>query len=191
MAISMNTLESIIIGLTLSSACGFRIFVPPLVISLAVIFGHLPITSGFEWVGTYSALWAFAIATIVEIGAYYVPVLDNLLDTLATPTALAVGTFVAAAVFPDSDPLLQWTTAAIAGGGTAGILQAVTGITRLSSTALTIGLGNAFVATVESIGAITLSVLALVAPLIAVSLVAILLLFSLNKVVQSRVTRKH
>ena len=110
----MNTLESIIVGLTLSAACGFRIFVPPLVISLAVIFGHLPITSGFEWVGTYPALWAFAIATVVEIGAYYVPVLDNLLDTLATPTALAVGTFVAAAVFPDSDPLLQWTMAAIA-----------------------------------------------------------------------------
>ncbi len=187
----MNTLESIIVGLTLSAACGFRIFVPPLVISIAVIFGHLPITSGFEWVGTYPALWAFAIATIVEIGAYYVPVLDNLLDTLATPTALAVGTFVAAAVFPDSDPLLQWAMAAIAGGGTAGILQTVTGITRLSSTALTIGLGNAFVASVESIGAITLSVLALVAPLIAVSLVAILLLFSLNKVVQSRVTSKH
>ena len=87
---------------------------------------------------------------------------------LATPTALAVGTFVAAALFPDSDPLLQWTMAAIAGGGTAGIVQAVTGITRLSSTALTIGLGNAVVASVESIGAITLSVLALVAPVIAI-----------------------
>lgn len=187
----MNNLESIIIGLTLSSACGFRIFVPPLVISLAVIFGHLPVTSGFEWVGTYPALWAFAIATVVEISAYYIPVLDNLLDTLATPTALAVGTFVAAALFPDSDPLLQWTMAAIAGGGTAGILQAVTGITRLSSTALTIGLGNSVVATVESIGAFTLSVLALVAPLIAVGLVAILLIVSLNKVVQSRVTNRQ
>ena len=86
----MNTLESIIVGLTLSAACGFRIFVPPLVISIAVIFGHLPITSGFEWVSTYPALWAFAIATVVEIGAYYIPVLDNLLDTLATPTALIV-----------------------------------------------------------------------------------------------------
>ncbi len=187
----MNTLESIIVGLTLSAACGFRIFVPPLVISIAVIFGHLPITSGFEWVGTYPALWAFAIATVVEIGAYYVPVLDNLLDTLATPTALAVGTFVAAALFPDSDPLLQWTMAAIAGGGTAGILQAVTGITRLSSTALTIGLGNSIVATVESVGAITLSVLALVAPLIAVGLVAILLIVSLNKAVQNRVMSRH
>jgi Domain of unknown function (DUF4126) len=182
----MNTLESIIVGLTLSSACGFRIFVPPLVISLAVIFGHLPITSGFEWVGTYPALWAFAIATVVEIGAYYIPVLDNLLDTLATPTALAIGTFVAAALFPDSDPLLQWTMAAIAGGGTAGIVQALTGITRLSSTALTIGLGNAIVATVESLGAITLSVLALVAPVVAIGLVATLLVVTLTKFFQSR-----
>lgn len=187
----MNTLESIIVGLTLSAACGFRIFVPPLVISLAVIFGHLPITSGFEWVGTYPALWAFAIATVVEIGAYYVPVLDNLLDTLATPTALAVGTFVAAALFPDSDPLLQWTMAALAGGGTAGIVQALTGITRLSSTALTIGLGNAVVATVESIGAFTLSILALVAPVVAIALVAGVLIASLSKAVQSRAWSKH
>ena len=178
----MNTLESIIVGLTLSAACGFRIFVPPLVISIAVIFGHLPITSGFEWVGTYPTLWAFALATVVEIGAYYIPVLDNSLDALATPTALAVGTFVAAALFPDSDPLLQWTMAAIAGGGTAGIVQAVTGITRLSSTALTIGLGNAVVASVESIGAITLSVLALVAPVIAIGLVATLLIATLTRV---------
>lgn len=184
----MNTLESIIVGLTLSAACGFRIFVPPLVISIAVIFGHLPITSGFAWVGTYPALWAFAIATIVEIGAYYIPVLDNLLDTLATPTALAVGTFVAAALFPDSDPLLQWTMAVLAGGGTAGIVQAVTGITRLSSTALTIGLGNAALATVESIGAVTLSVLALVAPAIAIGLIAVLLIASFNKFVQSKAT---
>lgn len=182
----MNTLESIIVGLTLSAACGFRIFVPPLVISLAILFGHLPITSGFEWVGTYPALWAFMIATVVEISAYYVPVLDNLLDALATPTALAVGTFVAAALFPDSDPLLQWTMPAIAGGGTAGILQALTGITRLSSTALTIGLGNAVVATVESIGAITLSVLALVAPVVAIGLMATLLVVTLTKFFQSR-----
>ncbi len=108
--------------------------------------------------------------------------LDNLLDTLATPTALAVGTFVAAAVFPDSDPLLQWTMAAIAGGGTAGILQALTGITRLSSTALTIGLENSVVASVESIGAITLSVLALVAPVVAIGLVATLLVVTLTRV---------
>lgn len=187
----MNTLESIIIGLTLSAACGFRIFVPPLVISIAVIFGHLPITAGFEWVGTYPALWTFAIATVLEIVAYYVPVLDNLLDTLAAPTALAVGTFVAAALFPDSDPLLQWTMAVIAGGGTAGIVQAVTGITRLSSTALTIGLGNAVVATVESIGAFTLSVLALVAPVIAISLVAALLIVTLTRFVQSRATSRQ
>ena len=102
------------------------------------------------------------------------------------PKALTVGTFVAAALFPDSDPLLQWSMAAIALWGTAGIVQAVTGITCLSSTALTIGLGNAVVATVQSIGAITLSVLAVVAPVFAVGLVATLLVVTLTKFFQSR-----
>lgn len=178
------TLESIGIGIALSAACGFRIFIPPLVMSIAAIYGHLPLTSGFEWMGTYPALLAFGAATVIEIAGYYIPLVDNLLDTVATPTAIAFGTWVAAALFPDSDPLLQWTMAVIAGGGSAGIIQALTGFTRLSSTALTIGIGNNLVATIESIGAITLSILAIILPFLAVGLVFVFLVFGLNKGLQ-------
>lgn len=181
---AMDTLESIVIGIALSAACGFRIFVPPLVISVAALVGHLPLSPGFEWVGTYPALIAFALATCIEIAAYYIPLVDNLLDTAATPTAIAVGTAIAAAVFPHTDPLLQWTLAAIAGGGSAGIVQALTGLTRLSSTALTVGIGNAIVSTIESVGAFVLSILALFVPFLAISLVVGLLIVSLTKGVQ-------
>jgi hypothetical protein len=36
------------------------------------------------WLGSDAALVAFATALVVEIGAYYVPWLDNALDTIAT-----------------------------------------------------------------------------------------------------------
>ena len=187
----MDTLESIVVGIALSAACGFRIFVPPLVISVAAIVGHLPLSSGFEWVGTYPALIAFALATGIEIAAYYIPLVDNLLDTVATPTAIAVGTAIAAAVFPNTDPLWQWTLAALAGGGSAGIIQALTGFTRLSSTALTVGVGNAVVTTVESLGAFILSLLALLMPFFAISLVAGLLIVSLSKGIQVLARRRQ
>lgn len=179
--VAMDTLESIGIGIALSAACGFRIFVPPLVMSIAALFGHLPLTTGFEWIGTYPALMAFAIATSIEVAAYYIPWLDNFLDIFATPAALSIGTLSAAALFPNTDPLLQWTMAAIAGGGSAGIIQGLMGITRLSSTTLTIGAGNAVIATIEFFGALILSVLALLVPFLAIALVAVLLLVSLSK----------
>jgi hypothetical protein len=187
----MDTFESIGIGIALSAACGFRIFVPPLVMSIAALIGHLPLATEFEWIGTYPALVAFSVATCIEIAGYYIPWVDNFLDVFATPTAIAVGTFVAAALFPDTDPLLKWTMAAIAGGGSAGIIQALMGFTRLSSTALTVGIGNSVVATVESVGAFILSLLALLVPLLAVSLVVALLILSLSKGLQILATRRQ
>ncbi len=130
------------------------------------------------------------MATCIEIAGYYIPWVDNFLDVFATPTAIAVGTFVAAALFPDTDPLLKWTMAAIAGGGSAGIIQALMGFTRLSSTALTVGIGNSVVATVESVSAFILSLLALLLPL-AVSLVVALLILSLSKGLQILAIRRQ
>src|SRR5919199_541692 len=116
----MDTLLSICIGIGLSAACGFRIFVPPMVMSMAALFGHLKLSPNFEWMGTYPALIVFAVATCIEIAAYYIPFVDHLLDTIATPMAIAAGTVVTASLIPDTDPMLQWTVALIAGGGSAG-----------------------------------------------------------------------
>lgn len=177
----METLLSICIGIGLSAACGFRIFVPPLVMSMASIFGHLTLSPNFAWMGSYTAMVAFAVATCIEIAAYYIPWVDNLLDTVATPMAMAAGTIVTASVIPDADPMLQWTVALIAGGGSAGTIQAFTGIGRLASTVMTGGLGNALLSTIESGSSIILSGLAIALPVVAVCLVAVLLVFTLSK----------
>jgi hypothetical protein len=166
----MDTLLSVCLGVGLAAACGFRIFVPLLVMSLAANTGHLGLAGGFEWIGSRPALIAFAAATVLEIAAYYVPWLDHLLDSAAVPLAVVAGVVVTASVVTDVSPLLRWTLAAIAGGGAAGATQAVTTAVRHLSTVTTLGLGNPVVSTVEAGGAIALSALSLLAPVFAVLL---------------------
>ena len=145
----METLLSLMVGLGLSAACGFRVFVPLLVLSIAGYSGHVQLAKGFEWLASEPALIAFSLATILEIAAYYIPVVDNFLDTVATPAAVVAGTIVTASMVTDVSPFLQWSLAAVAGGGIAGVVQGATVMARGASTALTGGLANPVVATVE------------------------------------------
>ena len=171
---------SIVLGIALAAATGFRVFLPMLIVSSAAYTGHLQLDSSFAWLGTPSALTMLSVAALAEVLAYYVPVIDNLLDTLATPAALMAGTIVSAAVMTDVPPMVKWTAAVIAGGGIAGLTQGLTGILRAHSTVLTGGLGNPVIATAELGGAVLISFLALVAPAAAVALVILFLLVAIR-----------
>jgi hypothetical protein len=175
-----NVALSIVLGIAFAAATAFRVFLPMLIVSGAAYAGHLQLDSSFAWLGTPSALTMLSVAALAEVLAYYVPVIDNLLDTLATPAALIAGTIVSAAVMTDVPPMVKWTAAVIAGGGIAGLTQGLTGILRVHSTVLTGGLGNPVIATAELGGAILISVLALVAPAAAVALVILFLLVAIR-----------
>ena len=180
----MENLLAISLGIGLSAACGFRVFVPLLVMSVASLSGHLTLAPGFQWIGTYPALITFSVATVVEIGGYYIPWVDHLLDTMATPAAIVAGTVITAAMVSNTSPMLKWTLAAIAGGGAAALVQGTTVLARGVSTATTGGLGNPFFATIELGGALFTSILALLVPLLAVGLIAVFLFVVGRKVVQ-------
>jgi Domain of unknown function (DUF4126) len=180
----LDTLLSLMLGVSLSAACGFRVFVPLLVMSVASLSGDLTLASGFEWIGTPQAFAMFAVASGLEVGGYYIPWLDNLLDTVAAPAAIVAGTIVTASSVSELSPLLQWTLAVVAGGGAAGLTQSLTSITRFASTATTGGLANPLVSTMELGSAVVLSSLALTLPLLGGILVLGLLLFALQKLVR-------
>jgi hypothetical protein len=171
----MDPLVSIAAGLGLAAASGFRAFVPLLLMSLAARSGHITLTPGMAWVASDAAALALATATIAEILAYYVPWLDNVLDTIATPAAVLAGVVATAAVTPDLPPLLRWIISIVGGGGAAGLVQGSTVLLRLNSTAFTGGLGNPVVATGELIGAVVVAALALLLPIVCLVLVALLL----------------
>jgi len=173
---------SIVLGIALAAATGFRIFLPMLIVSVAAYTGHLPLDSSFAWLGTPSALTMLSVAAVAEILAYYIPVVDNLLDSLATPAAFVAGAVVSAAVMTDVPPMVKWTAAVIAGGGIAGLTQGITGILRAHSTVLTGGLGNSVIATAELGGALLVTLLALAAPVAAVALVVLFLWLAIRLV---------
>jgi hypothetical protein len=173
---------SIVLGVALAAATGFRVFLPMLIVSGAAYTGHLHLDDSFAWLGTLSALIMLSVAAVVEILAYYIPVVDNLLDVVATPAALVAGTVVSAAVMIDAPPMVKWTAAVIAGGGVAGLTQGLTGILRAHSTVLTGGLGNPVISTLQLGGAVLISFLALAAPTIAIALVLVLLVVALRLV---------
>jgi hypothetical protein len=171
---SLQGLVSIAIGLGLAAACGFRVFTPLLIAGIAAHWGHLPLASGFEWLGSIPALLAFGTATVLEIGAYYFPWLDHALDVAATPAAIMAGMVAAASVVTDLPPLVKWTVTIIGGGGFAGLIQGASVLLRIKSTALTGGLGNPVVATVEAAGSVLTSLLAIVLPLVCLAIVTFL-----------------
>ena len=184
----MEMFLSILIGLGLSAACGFRVFVPLLVMSLASRsdVGHLAIGDGFAWIGSDAALIAFGAATLLEIAGYYIPWIDNLLDAVATPTAIIAGILVSASAFTDVSPFLKWSLAILAGGGTTAMFQGITATARQSSSFTTGGLGNPLVATIEAGGSALLSVLAITLPVLAILLVFGLLFFAVRRLLFRR-----
>ena len=185
----MELLLSLCMGIGLSAACGFRVFVPLLIMSIAAHAGHLTLVPAFQWIGSDIALWTFAIATIIEIGAYYIPFLDHVLDIIATPAAITAGIIITSSMVGDMSPYLKWTLAVIAGGGTAGVVHAATALTRGASTATTGGLANPIFATIENGSSVLISVLAVTAPIAAIILLALILWLVATKLVPKLLKR--
>ena len=173
MDLSLDTVVSVALGLGLAAAAGFRVFVPLLVLNLAARWGYVPLAAGWEWVGGTPALIVFASATVLEIGGYYIPWLDHALDTVATPAAVIAGMVTTASVMGDLPPLVKWTAVLVGGGGLAALVQGSTVAMRAGSTAVSGGLANPLVATLETFGASLLAVVAIALPLVALVLVVI------------------
>lgn len=160
---------AIAMGIGLSACCGFRVFLPLLVAALAARVGILPVQEGAAWLGSWTAIICLGTATVLEILAYYIPFVDNILDAIAAPLAIGAGTLLAFSVFPvgEMEPLFRWGLALLAGGSLAGTIQIGSGLLRLLSTKTTAGMGNAAVATGENMAALGGSLASLWIPVVA------------------------
>lgn len=172
---SPETIFSILLGIGLAASVGFRIFVPLFALSIAAYFDIILLNDSWQWVGSSTAVITLGVATIVEIAAYMIPWLDNILDTVAIPLAAIAGTAVMVSTVANLDPTITWALAIIAGGGTAAAIKGSTSTTRLASSATTAGLANPVIATVESGTSIVMAVLSIFAPIIAIILVVIII----------------
>ena len=184
-------LSSVALGIALSACCGFRVFVPLLGGAVAGYQQWYELPPDLQWMGTLPAVLAFGTAALVEIAAYYIPVVDNFLDAIASPLAVGAGTLLAASFLPlaDVDPLLKWVLALLAGGSAAGTIHAGTGLLRLASTKFTATLGNPVVATGENTAAIGGTVLSFLMPVVIAVVLLLLMGWILGKLLSRRSRR--
>ena len=162
-------------GVSLSAACGFRVFLPLLAVSIAVHFFGYKVSADFEWIGSWISIVSLATATIVEVAAYHLPCVDNLLDLVNVPLAFVAGAVVMSGVLPDVHPYLKWSIAGLLGSSTAGLTQLATTIIRGASTTTTAGAGNNVVSSSENVCATIFWLGAILIPLLAIVVVSIIL----------------
>lgn len=190
MEINMETLSAIALGIGLSASTGFRVFIPLLVAGLASHFGILTLGENFVWMGSVPALICFGVAAVVEVLAYYIPFVDNLIDSIATPLAVGAGTLLMTSLFPAENEWMKWVLGFVVGGGAAATIQSGSALTRLLSTKFTAGTGNPVVSTSEGIAATGFSLLSLVAPILVAVLLIIFIVVILRLVYRKLLKRK-
>ena len=185
-----ETLISVFLGIGLAASVGFRIFLPLFALSLASYFNILELNQSWQWIGSITALIILGVATLVEIFAYYIPYIDNFLDTIAVPLAAVAGTAVMVSTVANLSPEITWALAIIAGGGTAAEISGASGATRLASTATTAGFGNPIVSTIETGTAFITSIVSIFLPVVGFILVLIIgfIIFKIYKKIKRRST---
>jgi hypothetical protein len=177
----VELLISICMGIGLAAACGLRVFLPLVALSVGTKLGIVTPGAGWEWIGSTGAVVGLSVAASVEIAGYYVPWIDHALDALATPLAVVAGAFAAMAtmgVVSELPPMVSHGMALLTGGAAAGAVQATSVVARAASTVTTGGLMNPVVSTIENVVSAVLSVLAVVIPIVAgvvLLLIAVLL----------------
>lgn len=173
-----SILISFFLGIGLAASAGFRVFLPLFALSLAARFTGFDLNENWAWVGSNAALITLGIATLFEILSYYIPWVDNILDTIAVPLAGIAGTLLMALSMGDiNSEILQWGLAIIAGGGTAAAIKGTAASGRLASTVTTAGTGNFIISTTETAAASVLSLTSIFLPIIGFILALVVIYY--------------
>ncbi|MCQ0112663.1 DUF4126 domain-containing protein [Zhouia amylolytica] len=187
---NVETIISICLGIGLAASVGFRVFLPLFVLSLVSYLGVWDLNDSWQWLSSIPAFITLGVAMLFEVFAYYIPFVDNLLDTIAIPLAAVAGTAVVVSTASDLDPLITWSLAIIAGGGTASAIKGLSSTTRLASSTSTAGLGNPVVATIETGGSIVMSLLSVFLPVVSF-IIVLMILYFLYKISKKFKTSKN
>ncbi|SOE20824.1 protein of unknown function [Spirosomataceae bacterium TFI 002] len=178
----LSLIPALALGIALSAASGFRIFIPLLVTNLASKAGFFTLAGNFTWMSSDTATIILIVAAVFELAAYYIPFIDNLLDTVAAPSAVVAGTLLTTSFLQINDPVLQWGLGLVAGGGVAGTIQAGTSLLRLGSSKFTGGLGNNFLATGENVISVGISLFSIWIPIFIAILVLLFVIWVWKKI---------
>jgi uncharacterized membrane protein len=163
-----QTIFIIFMAVSLSACAGIRAFLPPLAVSLLALSGHITLAPGFAWMGRWDVAAIFGLAALLEIVADKYPGVDHAMDAAGLVLKPVMGALLASSLITGMDPLTALCIGIIVGGATAGIVHLGKAKLRLVSTGFTAGLANPVLSTLEDIGAVIWTVLAISLPYITV-----------------------
>lgn len=159
-------------GTAIAAACGLRAFLPLLVLAGGARLGFVQLDESARWIAGDASILALTTATVLELLADKVPALDHALDAVSTfirPAAAALAAWVG---FAGLHPALGVVAGLILGAGALGV-HATKSKVRLGSSAFTLGAANPILSFVEDAITLSLSLLAILAPLLALAMVAL------------------
>jgi Domain of unknown function (DUF4126) len=162
-------------GVALAAACGLRAFLPLLLVGAAARGGLVELAPSVHWLASDPALIALAVATVVELAADKIPVVDHALDTVGMvlrPAAAWLAAYSLLVHWPAPWGQIAALLPALMALGVQGAKAKI----RLGSTALTLGTGNPMVSVVEDLVSFALSAAALIAPWLALIGLLVLIL---------------
>ena len=172
-----SLISSLFLAFGLSAACGFRIFIPPLTFGLLNKADLVQLGESWNWMGSDWVITVLTLAALFEIIGNSVPWFDNLLDVLATPTAIIAGTSLSAISLSEIDPGLKWILSVISGVLITGGFQLSTVSLRGFSSILSGGLINPIISFIEDLISLGISISIILFPLFGIFIVVLIAIF--------------
>lgn len=173
----MTWIAAALTGIALSACAGLRVFLPLFGAGLAARLADWPLAAGADWLASDAALVTFGVATVVEVVADKVPVLDHALDVAQTFLAPAAGAVLAASSFTELPPWAALTLGIATGAPIAGGVHLLAAATRLQSSVLTAGAGNPVLSLIEDALAVVGALVAFVLPALVVAAIVLVALW--------------
>tara|TARA_Y100000766_G_scaffold176125_1_gene151268 strand:- start:241 stop:822 length:582 start_codon:yes stop_codon:yes gene_type:complete len=177
---SYSLISSIFLAFGLSAACGFRIFIPPLTYGLLYKANLVQFGESWKWIDSDWVIAVLVLAALFEIIGTFIPWLDNLLDVLATPTAIIAGISLSAVSLSEIDPGLKWILSVMSGVLITGGFQLTTVSLRGFSSVLSGGLINPIISFVENFISLGISISIILFPLFGIFIVIFIALLLRN-----------
>ena len=168
-------------GMGLSAAAGLNAYIPFLVVALIARFtDYIVLPVGYEWIESNWAIGIGAALLLAEIVLDKIPAVDTINDTIQTFIRPSMGGLIfaattAAAQLDNSTWMKEnpWVSVVL-GVLISGLVHAGKMAARPVINIGTVGTGAPVVSTVEDVGSLGLSLIALIAPVLVILCLALL-----------------
>jgi hypothetical protein len=174
----------------LAAATGLNSTLPLLIVGLAARFGLLTLTAPYDAVASDVALIGLAVLALGEIAADKIPGADSIVHVVQGPLTMAAG----AILFASQNSMIQDVSPGLAilvGLLTAGGVHTLRALARPVVTVATMGLGGPAVSAAEDVGAVGLTLTALLAPILAIVALIVIVAFAGRLAARRLTARRH